>query len=65
MGVGIIRRQLPEALSTSPLPAILFSAVPNKLEAAVLSAWILKDQLPVRLQLQIHKIIWPESERGV
>lgn len=63
--VDIIRRRLPESLGPGPLPALLLSAVPNKLEAAVLTAWILEDQLPVRLQLQIHKIIWPESKRGV
>ncbi len=62
--VEIIRRQLPDALGT-PLPALLLSAVPDKLEAAVLAAWILEDKLPVRLQLQIHKIIWPQTERGV
>ncbi len=63
--VEIIRRRLPDAINTGPLPALLLSAVPDELEAAVLAAWILEDQLPVRLQLQIHKIIWPESKRGV
>ncbi len=62
--VDIIHRRLPEALG-SALPALLLSPVPARLEPAALTAWILEDQLPVRLQLQIHKIIWPESERGV
>ena len=46
-------------------PTILFSPVPGKLTPAELSSWILADRLPVRLQLQLHKIIWPEIERGV
>lgn len=62
--VEIIRHQLPDVPGTS-LPALLLSAVPDKLETAVLAAWILEDQLPVRLQLQIHKIIWPQTNRGV
>ena len=32
---------------------------------ADLAAWILEAQLPVRLQLQQHKYIWPPMTRGV
>ncbi|MBU1236982.1 MAG: 7-carboxy-7-deazaguanine synthase QueE [Gammaproteobacteria bacterium] len=42
---------------------VLFSPVPGRLDSASLAEWILRDQLPVRLQLQIHKLIWP-GERG-
>lgn len=42
---------------------VLFSPVPDRLDAARLAEWILSDQLPVRLQLQLHKVIWP-GERG-
>jgi 7-carboxy-7-deazaguanine synthase len=35
------------------------------LDARVLSEWLLADRLPVRLQLQLHKYIWPPSMRGV
>lgn len=45
--------------------ALLFSAVEDKLRHADLADWILKDQLMVRQQLQLHKIIWPNVERGV
>ncbi|MBN1895711.1 radical SAM protein [bacterium] len=31
---------------------------------ADLAAWILRDRLPVRLQLQIQKILWPDSDRA-
>jgi 7-carboxy-7-deazaguanine synthase len=35
------------------------------LEPRTLAGWILADKLPVRLQLQLHKIIWPAGMRGV
>ncbi len=41
-----------------------FSAVTGKLNPRDLADWILEDRLPVRLQLQLHKILWPEAERG-
>ncbi len=45
--------------------ATLFSPVQGRLEAAELVEWIMKDHLPVRLNLQVHKYIWPGIERGV
>jgi 7-carboxy-7-deazaguanine synthase len=42
---------------------VLFSPVTDRLNPRDLSEWILKDGLDVRLQLQLHKIIWGE-ERG-
>lgn len=50
------------------LPAfasVLFSPVRHLLPAKDLAEAILKDGLPVRLQLQLHAIIWPEKSRGV
>ncbi|MGM0404092.1 MAG: 7-carboxy-7-deazaguanine synthase QueE [Thermodesulfobacteriota bacterium] len=44
---------------------VLFSPVAGKLDARVLASWILADRLDVRLQLQLHKILWPEIARGV
>jgi 7-carboxy-7-deazaguanine synthase len=35
------------------------------LDAKELSEWILKDHLPVRLGLQLHKFIWDPATRGV
>ncbi|MFO7607278.1 MAG: radical SAM protein [Desulfurivibrionaceae bacterium] len=40
------------------------SPVPGELDPARLAEWILEDRLPVRLQLQLHKIIWPGINRG-
>jgi 7-carboxy-7-deazaguanine synthase len=45
--------------------AVLFSPVHGALEARQLAEWILADRLPVRLQLQVHKFIWPPDTRGV
>ncbi|QTA92986.1 radical SAM protein [Desulfonema magnum] len=44
---------------------MLFSPVLGKIPPAELAKWILEDRLQVRFQLQLHKIIWPETERGV
>lgn len=35
------------------------------LDARTLAGWILQDRLPVRLQTQLHKIIWDPQARGV
>ena len=45
--------------------AILMSPVFAALEPAQLAKWILEDRIPVRLQIQIHKHIWPPDTRGV
>lgn len=42
-----------------------FSPVSASLPPAELAAWILADRLPVRLTLQLHKIIWHPDARGV
>jgi len=44
---------------------ILFSVNTETLEPSELAAWILEDNLDVRFHLQLHKIIWPDIERGV
>jgi 7-carboxy-7-deazaguanine synthase len=40
-----------------PCP-VFFSPSFDQLEANTLADWILEDQLPVRLQLQLHKLLW-------
>lgn len=37
---------------------ILFSPSHEELDAGVLADWILRDQLAVRLQIQLHKYLW-------
>lgn len=41
--------------------AVLFSPVHGRLEPAVLADWVLRDGLPVRLQVQLHKLLWGEG----
>jgi 7-carboxy-7-deazaguanine synthase len=42
---------------------ILFSPSFTELPSRDLADWIIADNLPVRMQLQLHKLIWGE-ERG-
>ena len=44
---------------------ILLSPVYKKIEPKQIVEWILKDNLNVRFQMQLHKEVWPESVRGV
>jgi 7-carboxy-7-deazaguanine synthase len=44
---------------------ILLSPVFETLNPQELAEWILKDNLPVRMQLQMHKFIWQPETRGV
>ena len=40
---------------------VLFSPVWGQLDLKDLSAWVLRDRLPVRVQTQLHKLIWGEE----
>jgi 7-carboxy-7-deazaguanine synthase len=42
---------------------VLFSAAAGRLAAADLADWVLRDRLPVRFQVQLHKVLWG-SEPG-
>ncbi len=42
-----------------------FSPVFGRMEPSCLAEWILEDRLCVRLNLQLHKVIWGPSQRGV
>ena len=44
---------------------LLLSPVHSELDPATLVAWMLEDQLGSRLNLQVHKQIWPTAKRGV
>ena len=41
--------------------AVLFSAVHGELPARELAEWILADHLPVRFQMQLHKLLWDDA----
>ncbi len=38
--------------------AVLFSPAQGQLAARDVAEWILRDHLPVRLQVQLHKLLW-------
>ena len=40
---------------------VLFSPVQDQLDPAQLAQWILDDRLPVRFQLQLHKVLWQDT----
>ena len=42
---------------------VLFSPSHGELDPARLADWILADRLPVRMQIQLHKVLWGD-ERG-
>ncbi len=44
---------------------VLLSASFGQVNPTELAAWILESRLPVRLQLQQHKILWDPNARGV
>jgi 7-carboxy-7-deazaguanine synthase len=57
------RLQIDQHGLTEKVDDVLFSPSFGQVSARDLAAWILEDHLPVRMQLQLHKLIWGE-ERG-
>jgi 7-carboxy-7-deazaguanine synthase len=41
---------------------VLFSPVQGQLDPAQLAQWIMDDRLPVRFQLQLHKLLWGNTQ---
>ena len=41
---------------------VLLSPVAGQLDPAKLAEWIVRDRLPVRFQLQLHKILWHDAK---
>jgi 7-carboxy-7-deazaguanine synthase len=63
---SVVREQgLDERVRQGKLRAILFSPVWDGPELAHMAEWILGDRLPVRFQVQLHKIIWGANVPGV
>ncbi len=46
-------------------PSLLASTVWGSLAPRQLVAWVLEDAFPVRVQVQLHKIIWGAEAQGV
>ena len=51
--------------SLDKLCTLLFSPTFGEIDPQKIVEWILADNLPVRMQLQMHKIIWNPTEKGV
>ncbi len=43
---------------------MLFSPLAGRLKPGQLASWVLRDRLPVRVQIQLHKILWRPDQRG-
>lgn len=43
---------------------LVFQPVHGRMEPSALAEWLLASGLDARLSLQLHKIIWPEKDRG-
>ncbi len=41
--------------------SVLLSPVAGALDPAELAEWVVRDRLPVRFQLQLHKILWNDA----
>lgn len=41
---------------------VLFSPAYGQLQATQLANWIVEDRLPVRFQIQLHKLLWGEKQ---
>lgn len=53
-------REMVQSRHLNELCPVLFSPILSELAPEALAAWILRDHLPVRMQLQMHRIIWGE-----
>jgi 7-carboxy-7-deazaguanine synthase len=45
--------------------AVLFSPVFGSIDLPALANWVAEEKLPIRMQIQMHKVIWPPDMRGV
>jgi len=58
-------RGLDRRVADGSVRALLISPVWGEVDLEALSAWILDDRLPVRFQIQLHKLIWGPTRTGV
>ena len=54
-------KQILDKYALTEKSPVLFSPVYKTLPPADLARWVLEDHLPVRMQLQLHKILWGEK----
>ena len=51
--------------SIDKICTLLFSPTFGVIDPQLIVEWILADNLPVRMQMQMHKMIWSPEEKGV
>ena len=51
--------------SLDKICTLLFSPTFGEIAPRLIVEWILADNLPVRMQMQMHKMIWSPEEKGV
>lgn len=62
---AIAEHGLDRRVDGGTLRALLMSPVWGDIELEPLARWILEDGLPVRFQVQVHKLIWGADAKGV
>jgi len=55
------RFKLDEFSLKEKVDEVLFSPSASQLDATALADWIIEDNLPVRFQLQLHKLLWDDE----
>ncbi len=55
-------KQQVEQKELNKICEVLFSPSSDEIDATTLADWVLRDQLPVRFQLQLHKILWGNQQ---
>ncbi len=58
-------RGLDRRVAAGSIRALLVSPVWGEIDLEALAGWILEDHLPVRLQVQLHKLVWGAERTGV
>ena len=53
--------KLDELELVDKVDAVFFSPSFNEIDASHLANWIVEDNLPVRFQLQLHKLLWDDE----
>jgi 7-carboxy-7-deazaguanine synthase len=61
----ITKRRLDARVADGTLRALLVSPVWGGVDLHEMAGWILESRLPVRMQIQLHKLIWGADAKGV
>jgi len=58
-------KEIIEKYKLDSLCSVIISPIFGKLDYQKIADWILQNHLPVRMQIQLHKVIWDPTTRGV